>query len=132
MIPHVAQRDDRTPTGFRPVVSPRSGCLAPCPSTVRLNTGDRAIRVLSPFGAVVDGRGGGTFFEQEALMFVDVCDCCGSELEGEARFVAGKTWCARCWRGREPPTPQPVSEAGKRQIQLWLAPKAQPEGARHG
>jgi hypothetical protein len=58
------------------------------------------------------------------MLEVDTCDCCGSKLEGEAHFVAGKTWGAPCWSGRRPlkgvmpPTPHQ-----RAQIAAWIAPR---------
>lgn len=59
------------------------------------------------------------------------CAFCGAEDWVEAHFTAGRLVCATCYQGREPAKAQPVSEAGKRAIQLWLQPRApKQEGGR--
>lgn len=54
---------------------------------------------------------------------VDMCDNCHAPLEDGSRFALGRTWCPRCWRGRKPPTPQPVTEEGRAAIAAWIRPR---------
>jgi hypothetical protein len=51
------------------------------------------------------------------------CAFCGMSDWTEAHFAAGRLVCSTCWAGRQPAESMPVSELGKRQIQLWLAPR---------
>lgn len=57
------------------------------------------------------------------MLEIDTCDNCGTQLEGEAHFAIGKTWCASCWSGRQPPKGiMPPSPAYQRQLRPWCAP----------
>jgi hypothetical protein len=56
------------------------------------------------------------------MTMTETCDNCGLPLDDGSHFAVGKTWCRACWAGRKPAVAMPPSEAGKRQIQLWLAP----------
>ena len=56
-------------------------------------------------------------------MNVDVCDCCGSELDDGSHFSIGKTWCRACWSGRRPAVSMPPTRAGNRAIAAWIAPR---------
>jgi hypothetical protein len=52
----------------------------------------------------------------------ELCSICGLDWS-QAHWAFGRLWCEKCWSGRAPAESQPVSELGKRQIQLWLAPR---------
>ena len=58
------------------------------------------------------------------IMNTDTCDCCGLELDDGSHFVAGKTWCRRCWSGQRPPVAMPPSALEQTQIADWLEPQA--------
>jgi hypothetical protein len=51
------------------------------------------------------------------------CAFCGAQDWVEARYTCGRLICSTCLRGSKPVVPQPTSEAGRRAIQLWLAPR---------
>ena len=51
------------------------------------------------------------------------CAFCGDEHWTSAHFTAGRLVCATCWAGRKPAEAMPPSEAGKRAIAAWIAPR---------
>lgn len=72
------------------------------------------------------------------------CAFCGDQHWTEAHYAAGRLVCKLCWQGRKPATSMPPTEAGRRAIAAWIAPRqprqqtlrlgemAQPQGASHG
>lgn len=56
------------------------------------------------------------------------CAFCGSIDWVEAHFTCGRLVCRTCHQGSEPAKAQPVSDVGRRQLELWCQPRPQQEG----
>ena len=52
------------------------------------------------------------------------CAFCGDEHWTGAHYSAGRLVCSTCKKGEKPAKAMPPTEAGKRQIEAWIAPRA--------
>jgi hypothetical protein len=54
------------------------------------------------------------------------CAFCGDQHWTSTHYTAGRLVCQLCWQGRAPAVAMPATGKGKRQLELWCAPRVPP------